>query len=141
MEIQEETAMAHGSARSDPSGSRAAIQLPGHFLNLGEAQSEAILGMQKELLQAYEQISRAWLERVKLEVDLWSDLAAKMSASASVPGALSAFQQSVARRIQMAADDGQQLFEDSQKIINTVTRAISNGGPTAASGTPRDIAR
>ena len=133
--------MAHGSARSDPAGARAAKQLPGNFLNLGEAQSEAILGMQKEVLQAYEQISRAWLERVKLEAELWSNLAAEMSASTSVPGALSAFQECVARRIQMAADDGQRLFEDSQKIMNTITRAISNGGPTAASGTPRDTAR
>jgi hypothetical protein len=41
--------------------------------------------MQKELLDAYDQSSRAWLARVKTEVDLWSDLAKKLSATQSVP--------------------------------------------------------
>src|SRR5262249_46563606 len=45
------------------------------FPNLGKEQTEAILSMQKELLDAYDQSSRAWLARVKTEVDLWSDLA------------------------------------------------------------------
>jgi hypothetical protein len=124
--------MAHGPARSEPPGLRAAKQLPTDFLKLGGVQTEAMLGLQKELLQAYEQISAAWLERVKLEAELWSDLAARMSASASVPDALGAFQQCVARRIQMAADDGRQLLEDSQRIMNTINRAMSNEAPTGA---------
>ena len=45
------------------------------FLNLGKDQTEAMLSMQKELLDAYDQSSRAWLARVKSEGDLWSDLA------------------------------------------------------------------
>ena len=55
------------------------------FPNLGKEQTEAILSMQKELLDAYDQSSRAWLARVKTEVDLWSDLAKKLSATQSVP--------------------------------------------------------
>ena len=55
------------------------------FPNLGNEQTEAIVSMQKELLDAYDQRSRAWLARVKTEVDLWSDLAKKLSATQSVP--------------------------------------------------------
>jgi hypothetical protein len=33
----------------------------------------------------------------------------------------------------MAADDGRRLSEDSHKIVNTVTRSLSNGGwPTGS---------
>src|SRR5262249_10140575 len=40
--------------------------------------------------------SRAWLARVKTEVDLWSDLAKKLSATQSVPDVVGAYQQCVA---------------------------------------------
>jgi hypothetical protein len=39
------------------------------------------MGMQKELLEAYEKASRVWLARVKSEVDLWSKLAPKLTAT------------------------------------------------------------
>ena len=40
----------------------------------GQEQAEAMLGMQKELLEACDQASRAWLDHVKSEVDLWTEL-------------------------------------------------------------------
>ena len=86
------------------------------FLNLGKEQTETMLSMQKELLDAYDQSSRAWLARVKSEVDLWSDLAKKLSATQSVPDAVGACQQCVAQRMQMAAEDGRRLYDDCQKI-------------------------
>jgi hypothetical protein len=75
------------------------------FLNLGKEQTEAMLSIHKELLDAYDQSSRAWLARVKSEVDLWSDLAKKLSATQSVPDAVGAYQQCVAQRMQMAAEE------------------------------------
>jgi hypothetical protein len=97
------------------------------FLNLGKEQTEAMLSIQKELLDAYDQSSRAWLARVKSEVDLWSDLAKKLSATQSVPDAVGAYQQCVAQRMQMAAEDGRRLYDDCQKITQTITRSLSNG--------------
>ena len=76
------------------------------FLNLGRDQTEAMLSMQKEFLDAYDQSSRAWLARVKSEGDLWSELAKKLSETRSAPEALAAYQQCVAQRMQMAAEDG-----------------------------------
>jgi hypothetical protein len=46
-----------------------------------------IPNLQKEIVDVYEQASRAWLVRVKSEVDLWSDLAGKLTASHSFPEA------------------------------------------------------
>jgi hypothetical protein len=93
----------------------------------------AMVNLQKELLDAYEHASRAWLARVKSEVDLWSELATKLSSTKSPPEALEAYRDCVSQRMQMAAEDGQRLMEDCQKITQKVTRSLSNGWPTAGS--------
>jgi hypothetical protein len=96
--------------------------------------SEAMVNMQKELLDVYEQASRAWLARVKSEVDLWSDLATKLSATRSMPEALESYQKFVTQRMQMAAEDGRQLVEDCQKMTQKMTRSLSSTGwPTTSS--------
>jgi hypothetical protein len=91
-----------------------------------------MLTVQKDLLDTYEEISRAWLARVKSEADLWSELASKVSGARSVPDALGAYQQSVAQRMQMAADDGRRVFDDSQKIMGTIAKSLSNKWPAGS---------
>lgn len=97
------------------------------FLQLGKERTEAMFKMQKELLDEYEKASRAWVARVKSEVELWSELATKVTASRSIPEGLEAYRDCVSQRMQMAADDGRRLFEDGQKIIASVTKAVANG--------------
>ena len=89
-----------------------------------------MLGAQRELLEAYEQASRAWLDRVKSEVDLWAELATKLSATRSLPEALGTYQECVTQRMQMAADDGRRMSEECQKILQKFTRTLPNGWPT-----------
>jgi hypothetical protein len=94
--------------------------LPPH-LPIGKEQAEAMLEIQKDVLKTYEEIGRAWIERVKAEVTLWSDLASKLSASRSMPDGLQACQETFSQRMQMVADDGRRLFEDGQKIIASIS--------------------
>jgi hypothetical protein len=117
------------SKSSDPSAKSGA----GSFLQAGNEQTKAMLNMQKELLDTYDQASRAWLARIKSEVDLWSELAAKLSSTRSVPEALQAYQECVALRMQMAAEDGRRLTEESQRIASTITRSLSRGWPGGSS--------
>jgi hypothetical protein len=84
------------------------------------------------VLEAFEQTSRAWLARVQSEVELWSQLAAKLSTTRSVPEALSAYQESVIQRTQMAADDGKRLSSDCQEIIGKIVRSLSCGWPSGS---------
>lgn len=100
---------------------------PAQFLQLGKERTEAMFKMQKELLDEYEKASQAWVARVKSEVELWSELATKVTASRSIPEGLEAYRDCVSQRMQMAADDGRRLFEDGQKIIASVTKAVANG--------------
>ena len=115
-------------ARNDPSAPKS-----GSILMFGQESSEAMGNLQKELLEAYEQASRAWLARVKSEADLWSGLAAKLTSTRSLPEALESYQKCVAQRMQMAAEDGRQLFEQCQNITQKITRALSNGRPAGSS--------
>jgi Phasin protein len=103
------------------------------MFKMGKEQTEAMASVQKELLGAYEQASQAWLARVKSEVDLWSGLANRLAATRSAPEALEAYQQVVAQRMQMAADDGRRLFEECQNVTQKLTRSLSNGWPTKSS--------
>jgi hypothetical protein len=94
---------------------------------------EAMVNLQKELLGAYEEASRAWLARMQSEVDLWSGLAAKLTATRSVPEAVAAYQECVTQRMKMAAEDGQRLTDECQRGINKISRALSNNGwPTGS---------
>ena len=95
----------------------------------GEHRTEPMLTMQKELLGAYEEASRAWLTRVKSEVELWTGLTQKLTATRSVPEAVAAYQECVAERMKMAAEDGQRIAEECQKGMTKVSRALSNGWP------------
>jgi hypothetical protein len=111
---------------TDPTRSAAAKST---VSELGQEQTTAMLNVQKELLGAYEEASRAWLARVKAEVDLWSGLAAKLTATRSAPEAVAAYQECVAQRMKMAAEDGQRLAEECQKGMSKITGALSNGWP------------
>jgi hypothetical protein len=88
----------------------------------GQEQTEAMLGMQKELL-----------DRVRSEVDLWTELAAKLTATRSLPEALGTYQECVTQRMQMAAEDGRRMSEGCQKLLQTFTRPLPNGWPTGSS--------
>jgi hypothetical protein len=99
----------------------------------GQEQTEAMLGMQKELLDAYEQASRTWLARVRSEVDLWTELAAKLATTRSLPEALGTYQECVTQRMQMAVEDGRRMSEECQKLLQTFTRPLPNGWPTGSS--------
>jgi hypothetical protein len=103
------------------------------LLKLSEAQTNALIDMQRKFLGACEEMGRAWLARVKSETELWSDLANEIQGARSIPDALSAYQQGMARRLQMAVDDGRRLAEDSQHLVSVITGA---GEKTERRSTP-----
>lgn len=87
-----------------------------------------MLKVQKELLNEYEEAARAWAARVKSEIELWSDLAAKVTASHSIPEGLEAYRDFASQRIQMAVEDGKRLFDEGQKVISVVTKSFKGNG-------------
>jgi ABC-type uncharacterized transport system involved in gliding motility auxiliary subunit len=92
---------------------------------LGQPEMDAKFKLQKELLDAYEAVLHTWLARVKSEIDFWSDLAASMQNVRSIPEALGVYQQSLGRRVELAAEDARRMLEDSQNALSIITRATS----------------
>jgi 16S rRNA U1498 N3-methylase RsmE len=99
----------------------------------GGGRIDAIANLQREVLEAYEQASRAWVTRVQSEVELWSGLATKLTTTRSVPEAMQAYQHCISQRMQMAAEDGRRLSEDCQKVMQKITTSLTNGSPAASS--------
>jgi hypothetical protein len=100
---------------------------PASVFNFGKGSTEAALHIQKDLLDAYEEASRAWLARVQSEVELWSQLAAKLAKTRSVPEVLGTYQESVLQRMQMASEDGRKLSQDCQDILDKISRSLPKG--------------
>jgi hypothetical protein len=116
--------MVEKAAREPPSRVNAATG-PVELLRLGKEQTDAMLHINEELLEAYGDLSKAWLSRVQSEVEFWSELAGRLAASRSLPEGLHTYTGSLSQRLQMAANDGRRMFEDGQKITTTVTRSLS----------------
>ncbi len=99
------------------------------FSKLGREQTEATFKIHKDVLEAYEEASRAWLSRVQSEVELWSQLASNLATTRSIPEALGAYQESVAKRMQMAAEDGSRLADECREMMGRIAGSLSKGWP------------
>ena len=115
--------MASRATTSSANGSSGTVP----FFNIGQGRTEAAVALQKELLEVYQQASCAWLDRVRSEVALWSELGTKLTATRSVPEVLDAYTNCVSKQMQMSVDDGQHLFKDYQQIAQKITKSLSNG--------------
>ncbi len=100
----------------------------GEFFALGRESTDAMLCMQKELLEACEHASRAWLSRVRREANLWSKLANELMTIGAAPRALSDCQNEMTRRMQAATEDGRRMAEDIQKAVDAMVRSASITG-------------
>src|SRR4029077_3711572 len=98
-------------------GTASAVSGADALLKLGREQTNATFRIQQDVLAALDETNRAWIARVKSEVDLWSQLATKLSATHSIPESMHACQDAAARRMQMATDDGKRLSDECQAII------------------------
>ena len=99
------------------------------IFTLGKQQSAAMLSMQRELVEAYEQASRTWLARVQSEAQFWSELASRLSTTRSVPEAIQSYQQSVSERMQMAAEDARRLSDEWAKAVQRITGSLLKSEP------------
>jgi hypothetical protein len=120
-------------ASQSTDGPAAAVPGADTLLKLGREQTEATFKIQKDVLEAYEEASRAWLARVQSEVELWSQLATRLAATRSIPEALGAYQELVAQRMQMAAEDGKRLSDDCREIMGKIAGSLPKGWPAGSS--------
>jgi hypothetical protein len=93
--------------------------------SFGQEQPVTRVELQKELFEVCERTSRAWLDRMKSDLNLWLGLVAKFAATGSIPELMEAYQKCVAERTQRNAEDTKQLFDDCQRIMQLIARKCS----------------
>ena len=85
------------------------------LMSLGKERVEAMLHLQKDLLAELEKASESWIGRVKSEIELWSDMSKRVTGSHTIPEGLDAYRDCVAKRMKMAVEDGQRMFDEGSK--------------------------
>ena len=100
-----------------------AEQAQNSTVELANEGPEAMLRLQKELLDMYDQASRDWLAQLKSEAELWSGLATKLAETRSVPDAIKSYQEWISQRVEMAAADAQRLSDECGTIMEKINRS------------------
>jgi hypothetical protein len=93
---------------------------------MGKKQVEAMVDMQKELIQATEDLNREWVERLKAETELATEFAGKITAAKSIPEMAAIYQEWMQRRMEMFA-------ADMQKLTTLTARLLPRGWPGGSS--------
>jgi hypothetical protein len=91
--------------------------------------SDTAVGLQKELLQAYQRLNRIWLERMQVEVALWTRLVSDLASSKSEADFLKACTDHMTRQFRMNAEDCRHVFSDYQEILRKSARADAEDAP------------
>src|SRR5215470_18565756 len=100
-----------------------AEQAQNSTVELANERTEAMLRLQTDLLDLYDQASRDWLAQLKSEAELWSGLATKLAGTRSVPDAIKSYQEWISQRVEMAAADAQRLSDECGTIMQKINRA------------------
>jgi len=105
---------------------RAETLLSPEVVTMGKQCIEELFNVQTELLERLQETNQHWLERVQSEVALASKFAAKLTATHSVPEAMTTCQEWTGRQIEMIAEDSKLLVADTQRFMETGARLLWN---------------
>jgi hypothetical protein len=117
--------MAHAEK---PATSATSNSFAANLNEAGKKHVEAISAVQADLFKELQEMGEHWTARAKSETDLASDLLGKLTNARSIPETATAYQEWAIRRSRMAVEDGQRLFADNVKLMETAARLFSNGG-------------
>jgi hypothetical protein len=102
------------------------LTLPG-LAALGKKRVEELARAQADLLITMKDAHRRWFDRMESEARLASEFTRKVTSCRSIPDAVTACQEWTGRRLEMMADDGKRLLVDSQRMMETGARLLSDG--------------
>lgn len=106
----------------------AARALSDDVIEIGQKRMEAMMDAQKQIAACCEETMRGWADRMKLEFDLVSDLTAKLGTAKSAPDSMYIYQDWLGRRMKLFAEEGQELMNDFQRLLNASTQTLSRAG-------------
>jgi len=119
--------------KSDKAAQLSALSwIPATFDSMGKKQYEAAFALQKELLDTFEQMNRAWFVRAQSEIDLAAEFIGKVAGTRSIPDVATACQECMSRQLEMLAEDSRRILADGEKLLRASTRHLGNGSARTA---------
>ena len=126
--------MAQKEPRNESAEKSALLDLSAtDFAATTKKQIKAFTNAQSEALDNLQEMNHQWLDRIQAEAALASELASKLTASRSIPEAITTCQKWGSRRFEMMADDTKHLWDDTQKFMQASARLLQLQG-TGLSG-------
>jgi hypothetical protein len=107
--------------------------IPSDLIEASRKRIEALLEVQKELMQTLEGINHDVFSRAKKEADIASEFIGKLAAARSFPDATTTYQQWATKEMELLSSDGRLMFAHGEKIMQASRRLFSNGMHTAGS--------
>jgi hypothetical protein len=84
--------------------------------------------LQSGFFENLQEANRIWFGYIQSETALASELGAMLVAARSIPETTTACQEWANRRMRLSAQNASQLLADSQKLLETGARLLSNAG-------------
>jgi hypothetical protein len=101
--------------------------IPPEFVAMGKKRIKEAAAVREELFKTLQETNLSWFNRMEVEARLASEIGAKLTAARSIPEVTAAYQEWTSRRMEMASEDVRRLVADTQKIMETGMRLLSNG--------------
>jgi hypothetical protein len=106
-----------------------ASSFPAQLAQAGQQRMTALIDMQREVLDTFEQLNREWLARAQSEASLACDLVGKMGSA----HAAAAYQEWINRRGEMLAQDARALIAGGEKLAGVYARFFLNRSAAGSS--------
>jgi hypothetical protein len=94
---------------------------------IGEKRMEEFAKAQSVIFNTLQETHRRWLDHVQSEARLASEFAERVTNARSLPEAVAACREWTSQRFAMMAGEGAHLLAESQKVVETSARFLSNG--------------
>ncbi len=115
------------NSEMDQSVMSATKMLNPELLEMARKKIEALLAVQKEMMQTLQGINHDLFDRAKKESDLASEFIGKLAAARTPSDATSTYHEWATREMELLAADGRQMFANIEKFIETSRRLFANG--------------
>jgi hypothetical protein len=104
------------------------------FAETGKKIGEAALQAQNELFKALGEMGQEVMSCAAAEVEIGLKLSKKLTTAHSVPDALAAYQEWLSEEINTRAENARRLMTNTQKLMDSSTRLLSNGWSSVGAG-------
>ncbi|HMA71476.1 MAG TPA: phasin family protein [Xanthobacteraceae bacterium] len=105
--------------------------IPTEVVGLARKQIESLLDVQKEMMQALEDINHELFARAQKEAELASKFVGKLAGARSVPDATTTCQEWASKEMELLAADGRHMFEHGGKLLHASRRLFTESMQSA----------